>query len=147
MLDTQLPFLEASLMVNPLGEPMVPTSSADNVRRRSVGRNVQTLHEMVDHRRHRVVLADDLAPGKFSTSEHHLDTEGVEALRNNGFTFANHAARTNDIKLIPMSIAPITINPIRAATGMAPRDAFQSNLNFEAYVAPFAPVPHWTEAW
>jgi hypothetical protein len=113
----------------------------------SVGRNVRTLHEMVDHRRHRVVLADDLALGKFSTSEHHLDTEGVEALRNNGFTFANHAARTNDIKLNPMSIAPITINPIRAATGMAPRDAFQSNLNFEAIVAPFAPVPHWTEAW
>lgn len=61
--------------------------------------------------------------------------------------FANHAARTKNIKLIPMSIALTTINPIRAAEGMAPRDAFQSNPNFEAFVAPFAPVPHWTEAW
>jgi alkanesulfonate monooxygenase SsuD/methylene tetrahydromethanopterin reductase-like flavin-dependent oxidoreductase (luciferase family) len=92
-------------------------------------------------------VADDLAPGKFSTSEHHLDPEGVEALWNNGFTFANHAARTKNIKLIPMSIALTTINPIRAAEGMAPRDAFQSNPNFEAFVAPFARVPHWTEAW
>jgi hypothetical protein len=134
-------------MVDPFCEPMVPTSSADNERRRCVGRNVQTLHEVVDHRRHRVVLADDLAPGKFSTSEHHLDTEGVELLQNNGFTFANHAARTNGIKLIPKSTALTTINPIRAATGMAPRDAFQSNPNFDAFVAPSSPVPHWTEVW
>jgi hypothetical protein len=112
-----------------------------------VGRIVQTLHEMVDHRRHRVVLADDLAPGKSSTSEHHLGTRGVEALRNNGFTYANHAARTMGIQLTPMSIQPTTINPILAATRMAPRDAFQSKFNFEAFVAPFAPAPHWTKAW
>lgn len=134
-------------MVNPFCEPMAPTNSADNERPRSVGRNVQTHHEMVDHRRHRDVAANDLAPGKFSTSEHHLDTEGVEALRNNGFTFANHSARTNNIKLIPMSIALTTINPIRAAEGMAPRDAFQSNPNIVTFAAQFAPVPHGTEAW
>jgi hypothetical protein len=133
-------------MVNPFCEPMVPTSSADNERRRSVGRNVQTLREMV-HGRHLFVSADDLAPGKSFTSEQPLDTEGVEALRNTGFTFATHAARTNDIKLIPMSIALTTINRMRAAEGMAPRDAFQSNPNFEAFVAPFAPAPHWTDAW
>ena len=134
-------------MVNLFCEPMASTNSADNARRRSVGRNVQTHHKMVDHRRHRVVLADDLAPGTFSASEHHLDTDGVEALRSNGFTFANHAARTNNIKLIPTSITLTTINPIRVAEGMAPRDAFQSNPTFEAFVAPFAPAPRGTEAW
>jgi hypothetical protein len=134
-------------MVNPFCEPIVRTSSADNERRRSVRRIVQTLHEMVGHRRHRVALVDDLALDEFATSEHRLDTEGVEAVRNNGFTYANHAARTKGIKLIPMSIAPLTINPILAGTGMAPRDAFQSNFNFGAFVAPFAPVRHWTKAW
>jgi alkanesulfonate monooxygenase SsuD/methylene tetrahydromethanopterin reductase-like flavin-dependent oxidoreductase (luciferase family) len=89
-------------------------------------------------------VADDLGPDRFSTTEHHLYTEGGEALRNNGLMFANHAAHTKNIQLIPMAIAPTATNPIRAAEDMA---VLQSTTNFEAFAAPFAPVPQRTQAW
>jgi alkanesulfonate monooxygenase SsuD/methylene tetrahydromethanopterin reductase-like flavin-dependent oxidoreductase (luciferase family) len=99
--------------------PTIPTTTEERERLRPVGRNPDKYHEMIDQLRELAIFADELGIDGFSATEHHLHTEGGEALPNQLIMFTDLAARTKNIYLIPMSIVLTAANPLRAAEDVA----------------------------
>lgn len=102
--------------------PSVPASFEERERLRPIGRNREKYQEMLHELREYVVLADDLGFDCFSTTEHHLHSEGMELSAGSLLIYADLAARTKRISFAPMAVVLPSNNPIRVATEMAVLD-------------------------
>ncbi len=98
--------------------PTVPATLEERERLRPVGRNTQRYQMMLEELRALCKIADELGVDAFSTTEHHFHTEGNELSVNPILLFADFAARTQRIKMWPMSIVMSCANPIRVAAMM-----------------------------
>jgi len=99
--------------------PAVPATLEERERLRPVGRSTERYQMLLDELRHLCILADELGIDAFSTTEHHFHTEGNELSVNPVLLFADFAARTKRILMLPMSIVMTSANPIRVAEDLA----------------------------
>jgi len=99
--------------------PAVPATLEERERLRPVGRSTERYQMMLEELRHLCILADELGIDAFSTTEHHFHTEGNELSVNPVLLFADFAARTKRILMMPMSIVMTSANPIRVAEDLA----------------------------
>jgi len=99
--------------------PAVPATLEERQRLRPVGRSTERYQMMLEELRHLCIMADDLGIDAFSTTEHHFHTEGNELSVNPILLFADFAARTKRIMMMPMSIVMTSANPIRVAEDLA----------------------------
>lgn len=101
----------------------MPTIHADSWEEREklrpIGRNTERYQHMIEELRVLVAAADEMGVDAFSTTEHHLHTEGGEAMPNPLMLFADLAGRTKNIMLMPLSIVLPTHDPIRVAEDIA----------------------------
>lgn len=99
--------------------PAVPATLEERERLRPVGRNTERYQMMIEELRDLCRMADQLGIDAFSTTEHHFHTEGNELSVNPILLFADFAARTENIMMMPMSIVMGAANPIRVAEDLA----------------------------
>jgi alkanesulfonate monooxygenase SsuD/methylene tetrahydromethanopterin reductase-like flavin-dependent oxidoreductase (luciferase family) len=99
--------------------PAVPATLEERERLRPVGRSTERYQMMLEELRHLCIMADELGIDAFSTTEHHFHTEGNELSVNPILLFADFAARTKRILMMPMSIVMTVANPIRVAEDLA----------------------------
>lgn len=99
--------------------PAVPATLEERERLRPVGRRTDRYQQMLEELRRLAVMADELGVAAFSTTEHHFHTEGNELSVNPILLFADFAARTERIMMMPMSIVMGAANPIRVAEDIA----------------------------
>jgi len=99
--------------------PAVPATLEERERLRPVGRSTERYQMMLEELRHLCITADELGIDAFSTTEHHFHTEGNELSVNPVLLFADFAARTKRILMMPMSIVMTSANPIRVAEDLA----------------------------
>jgi alkanesulfonate monooxygenase SsuD/methylene tetrahydromethanopterin reductase-like flavin-dependent oxidoreductase (luciferase family) len=99
--------------------PTIPATLKERKALRPIGRNTERYQQMLEELRTIAVLADDLGYDAFSTTEHHLHSEGGEAMPNPLMLYADLAARTKQIHFYPMSIVPTADDPIRVAEDIA----------------------------
>jgi alkanesulfonate monooxygenase SsuD/methylene tetrahydromethanopterin reductase-like flavin-dependent oxidoreductase (luciferase family) len=107
------------MKVNLFCMPTVPATLEERRELRPIGRNRERYQMMIDELRDLAVMADDYGVTAFSTTEHHFHTEGGEANPNPVLMFADLAARTKNILVMPASIVLSAANPIRVAEDMA----------------------------
>ena len=99
--------------------PSVPATLKERAEQRPVGRSTERYQRMLEELRHLCITADELGIDAFSTTEHHFHTEGNELSVNPILLFADFAARTKRIMMMPMSIVMTSANPIRTAEDLA----------------------------
>jgi len=99
--------------------PTIPATFDERAVERPVGRSAARYQMMIDEVRDLVMMADELGIDAFSSTEHHFQTEGGEVMPNGPLFYADLAARTQRIMMIPMSIVLTATNPIRAAEDVA----------------------------
>ena len=99
--------------------PAVPATLEEREKLRPVGRSTERYQMMLEELRHLCIMADELGIDAFSTTEHHFHTEGNELSVNPILLFADFAARTKRILMMPMSIVMTVANPIRVAEDLA----------------------------
>ena len=99
--------------------PSVPATLKEREEERPVGRSTERYQRMLEELRHLCIMADELGIDAFSTTEHHFHTEGNELSVNPILLFADFAARTKRIMMMPMSIVMTSANPIRVAEDLA----------------------------
>ncbi|HTK66847.1 MAG TPA: LLM class flavin-dependent oxidoreductase [Pseudonocardia sp.] len=99
--------------------PTIPATLKERRALRPVGRNTERYQAMLEEVRDIAVLADELGYDAFSTTEHHLHSEGGEVMPDPLLLYADLAARTRNIHFYPMSIVPTANDPIRVAESIA----------------------------
>ena len=99
--------------------PAVPATLEERERLRPIGRSTERYQMMLEELRDLCIMADQLGIDAFSTTEHHFHTEGNELSVNPILLFADFAARTERIMMMPMSIVMTSANPIRVAEDLA----------------------------
>jgi len=99
--------------------PTVPATLQEREELRPIGRNSERYQMMLDEVRRICVVADELGYNQFSTTEHHLHSEGGEALPNPLMLYTDLAARTERIQFCPNSLVPVADDPIRIAEDIA----------------------------
>lgn len=87
--------------------------------KRPLGRNIEAYQTLLDELEQYAIVADDLGVDAFGLTEHHLHTEGGEAVPNSLMFFSKLAARTNHIQFVPASVVLPVRDPIRAAEDIA----------------------------
>jgi alkanesulfonate monooxygenase SsuD/methylene tetrahydromethanopterin reductase-like flavin-dependent oxidoreductase (luciferase family) len=107
------------MKVSVFAMPTIPATIDERRRLRPIGRNTERYQMMLDELRTIAVLADDLGYDAFSTTEHHLHSEGGEAMPDPLMLYADLAARTNQIHFYPMSIVASADDPIRISERIA----------------------------
>ena len=107
------------MKVSVFAMPTIPATPSERAALRPVGRNTERYQMMLDEVREIAVLADELGYDAFSTTEHHLHSEGGEVMPDPLLLYADLAARTNNIHFYPMSIVPTANDPIRVAESLA----------------------------
>ncbi len=107
------------LKVDLFAMPAVPATLEERERLRPIGRSTERYQMLLEELRDLCVMADGFGIDAFSTTEHHFHTEGNELSVNPILLFADFAARTKQIKLVPMSIVMSCANPIRVAEDIA----------------------------
>ncbi|MHB8692205.1 MAG: LLM class flavin-dependent oxidoreductase [Solirubrobacteraceae bacterium] len=107
------------MKVSVFAMPTIPATLEERRELRPIGRNTERYQMMLDELRTIAVLADDLGYDAFSTTEHHLHSEGGEAMPNPLILYADLAARTKRIHFYPMSLVPTANDPIRMAEDIA----------------------------
>jgi alkanesulfonate monooxygenase SsuD/methylene tetrahydromethanopterin reductase-like flavin-dependent oxidoreductase (luciferase family) len=99
--------------------PTIPATIEERRALRPIGRNSERYQQFLAELRDIAILIDELGYDAFSTTEHHLHTEGGEAMPNSLLLYADLAARTRRLKFMPMSIVPAADDPIRIAEDIA----------------------------
>jgi alkanesulfonate monooxygenase SsuD/methylene tetrahydromethanopterin reductase-like flavin-dependent oxidoreductase (luciferase family) len=99
--------------------PTIPATLEERAALKPIGRNPERYQMMVEELRTIVTKADELGYSAFGTTEHHFHTEGGEALPNPLLMYLDLAARTTNIKFIPVSLVPAANDPIRIAEDIA----------------------------
>ncbi|HEX4108100.1 MAG TPA: LLM class flavin-dependent oxidoreductase, partial [Solirubrobacteraceae bacterium] len=107
------------MKVSVFAMPTIPATLKERRAMRPIGRNTERYQMMLDELREIAVIADDLGYDAFSTTEHHLHSEGGEAMPNPLMLYADLAARTKNIHFYPMSLVPTADDPIRMAEDIA----------------------------
>jgi alkanesulfonate monooxygenase SsuD/methylene tetrahydromethanopterin reductase-like flavin-dependent oxidoreductase (luciferase family) len=107
------------MKVSVFAMPTIPATPEERRRLKPIGRNTEKYQEFLSELRNLVQLADRLGYDAFSTTEHHLHSEGGEALPNPLLLYTDLAARTERIILMPLSIVPTADDPIRIAEDIA----------------------------
>lgn len=99
--------------------PTVPATLDERRALKPIGRNTERYQMMLDELRGIAGLADELGYNAFSTTEHHLHSEGGEAMPNPLLLYTDLAGRTKSIGFMPLSIVPTADDPIRIAENLA----------------------------
>ena len=99
--------------------PTIPGTLEDRAALRPIGRNNERYQQMLDELRKIAVLADEMGIDAFSTTEHHLHSEGFEASVAPLLLYADLAARTKRIKFAPLGLVLPSWDPIRCAEELA----------------------------
>jgi alkanesulfonate monooxygenase SsuD/methylene tetrahydromethanopterin reductase-like flavin-dependent oxidoreductase (luciferase family) len=107
------------MKVSVFAMPTIPATLKERDRLRPIGRNTERYQMMLEELRTIAVLADELGYDAFSTTEHHLHSEGGEAMPDPLLLYADLAARTERIHFYPMSLVPTADDPIRMAERIA----------------------------
>ena len=107
------------MKVSVFAMPTIPATLNERRELKPIGRNTERYQMMLDELREIAVLADELGYDAFSTTEHHLHSEGGEAMPDPLLLYADLAARTNNIHFYPMSLVPTADDPIRLAESLA----------------------------
>jgi alkanesulfonate monooxygenase SsuD/methylene tetrahydromethanopterin reductase-like flavin-dependent oxidoreductase (luciferase family) len=114
--------------------PTVPGTPEERQRLRPIGRNNDHFQEMIRQMRELAVLADEIGFATFSTTEHHLHSEGFEASVAPLLFYTDLAARTKRIKFASLGLVLPTWDPIRVAEEIAVLD----HLTRGRFIAGFA---------
>jgi alkanesulfonate monooxygenase SsuD/methylene tetrahydromethanopterin reductase-like flavin-dependent oxidoreductase (luciferase family) len=107
------------MKVSVFAMPTIPATPTEREALRPVGRNTERYQAMLEEVRTIAVLADELGYDAFSTTEHHLHSEGGEVMPDPLLLYADLAARTTNIHFYPMSLVPTATDPIRLAESVA----------------------------
>ncbi len=107
------------MKVSVFAMPTIPATTEERAALRPVGRNTERYQMMLEELRTIAVLADELGYDALSTTEHHLHSEGGEAMPDPLLLYADLAARTRNIHFYPMSLVPTADDPIRMAERIA----------------------------
>jgi alkanesulfonate monooxygenase SsuD/methylene tetrahydromethanopterin reductase-like flavin-dependent oxidoreductase (luciferase family) len=107
------------MKVSVFAMPTIPATLKERKALRPIGRNTEYYQRMLDEVRAIAILADELGYDAFSTTEHHLHSEGGEVMPDPITLYADLAARTTNIHFYPMSIVPTVQDPIRVAESIA----------------------------
>jgi alkanesulfonate monooxygenase SsuD/methylene tetrahydromethanopterin reductase-like flavin-dependent oxidoreductase (luciferase family) len=107
------------MKVSVFAMPTIPATLKERRELKPIGRNTERYQMMLEELRSIAVLADELGYDAFSTTEHHLHSEGGEAMPNPLMLYADLAARTKNIHFYPMSLVPTAHDPIRMAEDIA----------------------------
>ena len=114
--------------------PTVPGTPEERERLRPIGRNNDHFQEMIRQMRELAVIADQMGFSSFSTTEHHLHSEGFEASIAPLIFYTDLAARTKQIKFASLGLVIPTWDPIRVAEETAILD----HLTQGRFIAGFA---------
>jgi alkanesulfonate monooxygenase SsuD/methylene tetrahydromethanopterin reductase-like flavin-dependent oxidoreductase (luciferase family) len=107
------------MKVSVFAMPTIPATLKERREMKPIGRNTERYQMMLEELREIAVLADELGYDAFSTTEHHLHSEGGEAMPNPLILYADLAARTKNIHFYPMSLVPTADDPIRMSEDIA----------------------------
>lgn len=99
--------------------PTVPATTEERRALRPIGRNTERYQMMLEELRGLATMADELGYTAFSTTEHHLHSEGGEAMPNPLLLYTDLAGRTENLHFMPLSIVPTADDPIRIAENLA----------------------------
>ena len=99
--------------------PTVPGTLEDRAALRPIGRNNERYQQMLEELRTIAVMADEVGFDAFSTTEHHMHSEGFEASVAPLLLYADLAARTKRIKFAPLGLVLPSWDPIRCAEEIA----------------------------
>ena len=99
--------------------PTVPGTLEERAALRPIGRNNERYQQMLEELRTIAVMADEVGFDAFSTTEHHLHSEGFEASVAPLLLYADLAARTKRIKFAPLGLVLPSWDPIRCAEEIA----------------------------
>lgn len=103
-----------------LGPPTLVRGTPEERRaKRPLGRSVEGFQDMLGELEWLAQAAEDHGIDALGTTEHHLHTEGGEAMPNSLLLFANLAAKTKRLQFMPMSIVLPVRDPIRTAEDIA----------------------------
>ena len=102
--------------------PSIPGSLEERAALRPIGRNNDRFQQMLEQLRQIVIYADEAGFDAFSTTEHHLHSEGYEASVAPLLIYADLAARTQRIKFAPLGLVLPSWDPIRCAEELAMLD-------------------------
>ena len=102
--------------------PSIPGTLEDRAALRPIGRNNERYQQMLEELRKIAVFADQAGFDAFSTTEHHLHSEGFEASVAPLLLYADLAARTQRIKFAPLALVLPSWDPIRCAEELAVLD-------------------------
>src|SRR5437870_4710322 len=114
--------------------PTVPGTPEERERLRPIGRNNEKVQEMFWQLRELAVIVDEMGFETFSTTEHHLHSEGFEASIAPLMIYTDLAARTKRLKFASLGLVLPTWDPIRAAEEVAMID----HLTKGRFIAGFA---------
>ena len=114
--------------------PTIPATPEERERLRPIGRNNEHFQEMIRQMRELAVMADEMGFSTFSTTEHHLHSEGFEASIAPLLFYTDLAARTKNIKFASLGLVLPTWDPIRVAEETAILD----HLTKGRFIAGFA---------
>lgn len=78
---------------------------------RPIGRNNERYQQMLEELRNIAIFADQAGFDAFSTTEHHLHSEGYEASVAPLLLYADLAARTKRIKFAPLGLVLTSLGP------------------------------------
>ena len=99
--------------------PSIPATLEEREALRPIGRNNERYQEMISQIRKIAIMADEMGIDAFSTTEHHLHSEGFEASVAPLLLYADLAARTKRIKFAPLGLVLPSWDPIRCAEELA----------------------------
>jgi alkanesulfonate monooxygenase SsuD/methylene tetrahydromethanopterin reductase-like flavin-dependent oxidoreductase (luciferase family) len=103
-----------------LGPPTLVRGTPEERRaKRPLGRDVAGYQDMLDELEELAIAAEDYGIDAFGATEHHLHTEGGEAMPNSMMFFAKLAAKTKRMTFMPISVVLPVRDPIRAAEDIA----------------------------
>ena len=97
----------------------MPGTLEERAALRPIGRNNERYQQMLEELRTIAVMADEVGFDAFSTTEHHLHSEGFEASVAPLLLYADLAARTKRIKFAPLGLVLPSWDPIRCAEEIA----------------------------
>jgi alkanesulfonate monooxygenase SsuD/methylene tetrahydromethanopterin reductase-like flavin-dependent oxidoreductase (luciferase family) len=98
---------------------MIRATAQERAALRPIGRDRERYGQMLEELEHLAVMADAAGLHGFGTTEHHLHTEGGESLPNALLFYAKLAARTRQLRFIPLSLVLPARDPIRTAEDLA----------------------------
>jgi alkanesulfonate monooxygenase SsuD/methylene tetrahydromethanopterin reductase-like flavin-dependent oxidoreductase (luciferase family) len=97
----------------------IPQIPGDKEKLAPIGRNTEAYQAMLAEVEQQVLRADALGFYGYGTAEHHFHTEGYEVNSQPMIMYAKWAAMTKNIKFMPLSLVPVSTNPLFVAEQVA----------------------------